>query len=136
MCLYSNRKNFKKAKEDIICYKVLKVIRTFFGYTFYATPYMNKPVPKLGVEMKDDECLDAKKYPNISSKYMISAGGFHTFKNFDDAKDELKWHLDNCGKEYIIVKSIIPKGSSYIEGTFENTPAYVSKRIIYQEILK
>ena len=134
MCLYSHTKNFKKSKKNITCYKILRKITTFYGYTWYATPYMHTDVKDFGEEMKDEQELDVISYSPYD--HLIGAGGFHSFKYLSDAKSQLSWHINYTKDNYVIVKSIIPPNTDYIEGTFLNIPAYVSKKIVYKNVVK
>ena len=143
MCLYSHTKNFKKSKENITCYKVLLKVENFtVDEIYYLTPYQKNSVLSSQFQkiINDNKKLFATPI-NLNNKklYAITSGGFHSFKNLQDAVTELKWNcfFNNYSDNGIwtIAKCIIPQNTYFIEGEFDDTPAYISKSIVYQEII-
>ena len=105
------------AGEDIICWKVVRAtlnperVASEYGRFYYE---FDKKYKVSGPNwMRDKKCNDDI---NI---------GFHSYRNRSTAEE-------NCNKDLIIVKCIIPKGSYYFQNTwFDNkTPHhFVSNQI-------
>ena len=107
----------KKAKKDIIVYKVIKE-----DNGMYKTPCQNFVV-KIG------ETYTSK----LNKHSSVVEEGLHSFENFSDANFEAMcciWH------KHIVVKCIIPKGSKYYKGLFGSYDSYVSNKLTYIEIIK
>jgi hypothetical protein len=122
MCLViAGGTNLQEAKEDIIIYKILMMHNESY-YTPFRKQYVN-----LGHKQVS---------PLVCHTNSVSLG-IHTFANLEEAKYESldPWYL----YDYVIVKGIIPKGSHYYEGYFdeaylERRPlCYASDAAIYQE---
>ena len=125
MCLSLQRgeTTFKKADEDIVCYKVL--VKNNDG--FIRSPYIGIPY-RLG-ELKKDRIPVKKEMVNIKNtlsrtEVTVESGVFHTFQFLEDAK---KLAIDGIISNYfgfldgnypIVVKCFIPKGTRYYEGMF------------------
>lgn len=109
MCLISKWRFPKKAKKDIVCYKVLKL--SFDGKLY--TPFMSKEVD--------------------TSKPLIAKGS--SFSIFDplEKKGGYIHSCANCRSEYAnqIWKCIIPKGTRYHEA-FDGCE-YCSRKLIFLE---
>ena len=123
MCLLVNTE-YKIAKEDIICYKVL-----------YKSNYSGKlysPYVTFWWELNKLTKADGKPYIHIieGQKKKIMRGYFHTFKTIKGAKS-LKECLCCCG--VFIYKCVIPKGTKYWEGTFNGCKGFASKNLIIKE---
>lgn len=120
MCLITNNK-IQKAKHDMVCWKVVLKKRS----RYYA-PYQKFCYPK-------KQCEHVELKPNTIGipGYFRIEEGYHSFTNIEDVRDELAWH--NCRsdtKVFVIMECIIPKGSDYVLGDFENSnDAYVSSSI-------
>ena len=135
MCLLINsatKPQPKIAEEDIIVYKLIcksengKFFTLFRDYevvlgetyeNFVETPYKIR---------SSDTTNDASNWYRIDI-------GFHSFVNEADAKF---YRYSACGILHIaryikIVKCIIPKGSTYYEGSFSLCRSYVSDKIHY-----
>lgn len=110
-----------KAKEDIVCYKHL-IRDPVIGE--YSTTYRRCRVI-LGDVVKSDI---------VRHKYSISEG-LHSFGTPEgvimDGHDES--YSIPIGSEIAIFKCIIPKGSTYYEGTFCGHKAYASDKIKYPD---
>lgn len=118
MCLLSNRKTLKTAKEDIRCFKRFEFFQYGGDNIAFRTPYLFAPVPNdvmlgkqeyfavgdLGIEENDTELYSPYKY-----RYRIYGGVIHCYLNKEDAIAQ------QCSDE-IVVECIIPKGTEYIEG--------------------
>lgn len=121
MCLTVKRFAFKKkAKKDIVCYKILYKL----GYTYksqfqgfeYVTGVMYNT--ELGKKVKDP----ANKEWGIYQ-------GFHSYANKKDSK-----HLYAESSE-VCMQCRIPKGSYYYEGKFGNCKSYASESIIIDHVV-
>lgn len=159
MCLIIDKgQRYKYAKEDIVCYKVVRQEDNLNPVTekferHYETPYQRKYVHfnttydeserGMDIEKGNDTMLDCdgKLYRSIYG------GAFHSFKKYSDAVNEVKdWGVYDSSTtkvRQIIVKCIIPKGAKYYEGTIGMySPAisgfpegYASNKIIYTDTI-
>ena len=122
MCLNlkSGDSKQKTAQEDIVCWKWL--MKYSNGKLF--SPYQRMEY-FLDRKMHDDKKVDRKekrkngvnnKYLPVVCSHKMSQGGYHTFKNFEDADKFVK---DDRTSNSVLVKCIIPKGSKYYEGYFQ-----------------
>lgn len=140
MCLAVNKtKRVKVAKEDIICYKVVKR-----HGSYYETPYRNQQI-KLGALYDESDNPMVVEHScgfindwNGDTYKTIHGNAFHSFANLKDAK----WEANDWGGyayDIIVVECIIPKGTKYYEGFhgIYNTSiggypdGYASERILY-----
>ena len=118
MCLIA-KENYKTAKEDIVCYKILH--KNYYGDLY-------SPFTLFGYKI--DEVTTAKgrsdiiRYENGSKE--ISRGYLHTFKTRKAAE-----HY--CCVSQSVYKCIIPKGTTYWEGTFQGYSGFASKKLIVKE---
>lgn len=123
MCLILSKykKNstlFEVAKEDIICYKLLKASSN----SLY-TAYRGFPV--------EGRYLKAKDLPNIKCSgkgYYLEEGVIHSFASLGAA--HLAILLSSFDFINIVVyECVIPKGTLYCEGLFNGCKCYGSKQI-------
>lgn len=145
MTLYGKGIVYKTAKKDITCYKML--FKRDNGE--YCTYYRCVPV-KFGKRYEEHQDIPITNesrrtgfgYERTST---ISKGVLHVFKNRKDAervavedKNMMYYNRDNP----VIVKAIIPKGTKYIEGTFDRwslkhgndfKPCYGTTSVIYKK---
>ena len=146
MCLIIKKgQRCKYAKEDIVCYKV---VRRFdkFDKTHYETPYRNCYVE---FNITYDESTDGMVIKKGSDDIIINCdselyravygGAFHSFKKYSDAVNEATdWGMFN-DIAAVVVKCIIPKGAKYYEGEVNLysgiiggfPEGYASDKIIY-----
>ena len=142
MCLFVENLNFKTAKEDIVCYKVLKKFNSKI-----ITPYMveevcfntvitlkNKILTKYFFKgfflklliilkrrfyklMPSTDCdkVSHISYSKFSRRFIIEEGVIHLCVNKTEAL-KLKSYLWENPKTFIC-KAIIPKGTKYIESS-------------------
>ena len=106
MCLRTRNNEPLVAKEDIVCFKLLKNSKFLFFFNRYYTPFQE-------VRVKLNQKLNAhgeEEIDIISPYYRDIGGGFiHAFRGLLVAKREKE-------DRWIIVKAIIPKGIRYYEG--------------------
>lgn len=120
--------------QDDFCFGNLNGLYTcqgFDGYTFDNQPdndYVFKYY--FGIAPYANELVENKR-KEIEEKTFVFVG-FHSFKNFQDALKEvvdLKFDDNFNEKEYDIIHCIIPKGTKYYEGMFDNKECYCSEQI-------
>lgn len=128
MCLYVKSVNdFKKAAEDIPCWKVLE-----YGFPpEYAmdieeddelkrnpgwfTPFVYYPISSDIITPREDTVEWNRDWSSIER------GIIHCFNNFEDAQDTAgAW--PNC----YVLEAIIPKGTEYIEGSDTSRWGYIN----------
>ena len=119
LCKYKkNSTLFEVAKEDIICYKLLKASSN----SLY-TAYRGFPV--------EGRYLKAKDLPNIKCSgkgYYLEEGVIHSFASLGAA--HLAILLSSFDFINIVVyECVIPKGTLYCEGLFNGCKCYSSKQI-------
>ena len=125
MCLLFAK--IKETTEDIICYKV------YISFdNKLRSPYMRFPAPNMNEvanTVLDRGYLGRAKDNNLA--YMVNRG-FHSFKYIDDLTKELYFWQSSDVK---IFKCIIPKGTKYYEGKFDESSSYCSESIILKETI-
>ena len=148
MCLQSKWIFPRKATKDIVCYKIL--IKNENGYL--KTPYQHFPIGTIeklpisieGGKRKSIKCnIKNMKYfykytNNIVYSIMTElkckeAGYIHAFTNLHHAKWFIKFGKPFHGN-YITVKCIIPKGTSY-HIAFDGIEICARKMIILENII-
>ena len=116
------------AKEDIVCWKVLL---WFPRYGTYMSPYQSQ-VYQLESTVKTDAPWEMDEYKivmvgtdpedkQLNVTHMVSSGGYHTFRDKQDAVNFAKWwwySSSNCVNIPVVAKCIIPKGTEYYDGYF------------------
>lgn len=136
MCLYIDDKihgifkRIKKAKEDIVCYKILHdhCGRLFTPYTITEVPsqiYQGE-VPMVGEPLKS-----RRFFRRIFHSDLINEGYIHTFRVWPCARNAAEWFAKK-GVRVRIFKCIIPKGTYYYQGTERD---YASEQIVYKQEL-
>ena len=130
MCLYSDTVRSKKAKEDIICYKVLlkgKVTGRLYS------PYFRSYKWELNKEFV------AEKANYVTGGAIIHDGYFHTLKNVETAIDmaiHINTNLTNQDVTAFVYQCKIPTGSSYFTGEdCDLHKGYASKKLIIEKEL-
>ena len=138
MCLYLDKKihgpfkRIKKAKEDIVCYKVLCVHdgNLYTPYTADEVPYQ---IYKGEVPMVGDPLKSRRIFKRIFHSDVIEEGYIHTFRVEQCALSTAE-HFERMGFKTRIFKCIIPKGTYYYRGTERD---YASEQIVYKhELIK
>lgn len=131
MCLdlHKSSRGILVAETDIVVYKYLK-IRS--GGSLI-TPFQYSPVvigetyeSKLNVRLYSDLNLDNDELPDDLIVGFVSEG-LHSFGEFKNAYKQYKY--DKC--ERVVVKCIIPKGSQYYIGKFDEHLSYASEKLTY-----
>lgn len=123
MCLLVNTQ-YKIAKEDIVCYKILE--KDYYGHLF-------SPYTLFRWELNKLTKAEGKPYfTSFKETKHIAVGYFHTFKSIVAAKKQLKlWPNRN----HLICKCTIPKGTKYWEGLYEGYKGFASKNLIIESKL-
>ena len=142
MCLYVKRKKIKTAEEDIVCYKVLKYMKSSHSPTgtILCTPFANQMVSEEIVNGNFD--FEAVGTPKIeqehNNEYSISEGYIHTCANKESADvmylQCVYYHETYCANQFEIYECVIPKGTRYYEGVYNNEKrisraSYASEKI-------
>jgi hypothetical protein len=133
------------AEENVICYKVLRQINFFentsknlslnspYRYTdYFVNQIMEDSQFSYQEEMRlNNEIKFGKLFSNNEIRF-----GLHTFKNFHDATAEADdWiRSESSANLFAVYKCIIPKGSRYYVGTwnnhkYENVESYSSEKL-------
>lgn len=114
MCLNA-KGNYKIAKEDIVCYKILS--ENYYGELY--SPFTLFKI-KTDVVMTAEGKTEIEKFRDVKR---ISRGYFHTFKVRKTAVEH------SCGPRPVY-ECVIPKGTKYWEGKFGTALGYASKKLI------
>lgn len=140
MCLEVKKPGIIVAKEDMVCYKVM--IEYFGNKGVWVSPYQGMTYKEgQSYELKAqlqllDSSKTVKEYP-----YRVEEG-FHSFTSLSEALFFLNAFearhpcLNRCSdaSRYVIVKCIIPKGTTYAEGLFfdwgNKFHSYCSEKIV------
>ena len=143
MCLrVKDPTKIKTTGKERVFYKILAVVEG--KDDFLVTPYIGQGVCLGGTNYT---CQDGFDFVERRDWFEVTRGGFHLFKNLKDAENEARWMNDHfifynghiregCVSEYRVYKAIVPKGTTYIEGTFHvfSYPSVVVKEVRYEEI--
>ena len=121
MCLVIGRcSKIKEAIEDIICYKILEKTKRGF-----VTPYRRVLVDVESKIMRAEG--EIRVYTEFNEWVKkVDKGVIHTFKNLDDACEELEFFMSTSTSEFKIYKCIIPRGTLYYIGAYWKHPSYGS----------
>lgn len=125
MCLVTDHKEPFIAVRDIVGYKVYMDIIN----NRYISPFQKVYMPKLK-EITTTSLQESGSPLQTSGLFAIHEG-FHSFEFLSDAMN-----LAIILEEPIIAKCIIPEGSKYYKGRFNDFPSYCSESIIIKTIFK
>ena len=133
MCLYTKQTEPEIAKEDIICYKFyVRYDETLFS------PYQESRAPEIGI-VANTELGRSYRPTDIGSYIHNFLGfkridkGFHSFKTLEEVEREVNKYKREF--DLVIFKCIIPRGSSYYKGIFNDRyESYCSNSIKLIEI--
>ena len=124
MCLFTKESKPSQATENIKCYKVY-----LFDYNECCSPYAEMTIPNFGQYTNTQL---GKAFISVGEEYPYTVyEGFHSFEFLSDAMN-----LAIILEEPIIAKCIIPEGSKYYKGRFNDFPSYCSESIIIKTIFK
>jgi hypothetical protein len=142
MCLFVKNNKVKIAKEDIICYKVLKYLKSSHSPTgtVLCTPFADQIISES--VLNGDFDFEAVGTPKIEqeydNEYSISEGYIHTCADKDSANTIYLqcayYHEYYCANKFEIYECIIPKGTRYYEGVYNHEKrisraSYASEKI-------
>lgn len=131
MCLVCKKYNYRNARRDIVCYKVMDKIVGDYDNVHYTTPYQFMRVEDDIIEGKRLFEVEGKckimRNEDLPDKLLIGNGYIHTFKNLKDARMYVEFFTGRC-----IFECIIPKGVGYLSGKnglILSEDSYASKSI-------
>lgn len=124
MCLTVSNKTPSIAVRDIVGYKVYIDVNNR-----YMSPFQKEYMPKL--KEITTTFLQESGSPLQTSGLFVIHEGFHSFEFLSDAMN-----LAIMLEEPIIAKCVIPEGSKYYKGKFNEFPSYCSESIIIKTIFK
>ena len=148
MCLkIKHGSGLNRAKEDIICYKVVRVdVRhtAILSKEIFLTPYQETPIsnevingrkPFIAKDYKgeeiNEEALFEMEKPVLDT---ISGCAIHTFATKNGAKTEATEIRDIfILDKFCVYKCIIPKGTLYYEGIYDHKKSFASHKIVFKE---
>lgn len=136
MCLYIDNKihgpfrRIKKAKEDIVCYKVLRVYNKNL-FTPYTADEVPSQIYKGELPMVSEPLKGRRFFRRIFHSEFIGEGYIHTFRVKQCALNTVRY-FERRGIETRIFECVIPKGTYYYQGIERD---YASEQIIYKEEL-
>lgn len=134
-----------RAKEDIICYKVVRVevccTATLFKENFLA-PYQETPIsnevingkkPFIAKDYKGEEITEEVFEIRKPVLDTIAGCAIHTFATKNGAKTEATELRDLFLDKFYVYKCIIPKGTLYYEGIYDHKKSFASHKIVFKE---
>ena len=130
------------ANRDLTFYKVVFRNRYYgsdkYVYpevkTDYVTPYRLSPVT-LGETYEEEGNrfrFNSARLPKIGKSYSVHGGGFHLYCEKKEA-DEAARHL-SFGREATVLKAIVPKGTKYVRGVYDEKKCVIAKSVRYELI--
>ena len=113
----------KRANKDIECYKIVRL--GYYDGTFNSLFF---PQQKWEIGVEYNAPRKSRNYPLNE----INSGYFHSYANKRAAMS-----FDNPFKNCVLVKCIIPKGSTYYSGkNLDLASCFASKKLKVVEIIK
>lgn len=124
MCIEVKNIFPKRAKTDIICYKLLKEDMTapYTGFQYDFKEYKANGLFSLLIDI-EDYIITKLHFKRFSMYYFYSVGLIHTYK-----KSALPFVINQC--KYLkrrLFKCIIPKGTYYYES--DDSYEYASRKL-------
>lgn len=121
MCLFLKKnvpdeETFKTAEKDLTFYKVLLYGEDVKGDRVYFTPYRVMLV-RFGKLYQDDDTqyfVTEPGTPEPEYDRRIFSGGFHLFRDYEDAVDFGEMFKNTC-----VVKAVVPEGTRYAVGDYK-----------------
>lgn len=127
---------FKVSKEDVECYKLY--IERYDGR--WVTPIRNVKAPQIGEKRQSEEPFNILGI-HVNDK-METRDGIHTYSSIDSIimmilsnSQAITHPHPNVRQNIRIVKSIIPKGTRYLEGTTGLGDSYSSEYLVDVEVI-
>jgi hypothetical protein len=127
---------FKVSEEDVECYKLY--IERYDGR--WVTPIRNVKAPRIGEKRQSNEPFNILGI-HVNDK-METRDGIHTYSNIDSiimmilSNSQVIVHPHpNVRQNIRVVKSIIPKGTRYLEGTTGLGDSYSSEYLVDVEVI-
>lgn len=131
MCIKVENIFPKRAKTDIVCYKVLNEDMTapYTGFQYDFREYKANGLSNLLIDIKDSIIRKVRKeYPMC---YWYSIGLIHTYKDIPLIAQSR--YFKNLNRR--VFKCIIPKGTYYYESYYSFEDEYASRKLrIIEEV--
>lgn len=126
MCIYSNTLFPKRAKEDIICYKVLdaNMVSPFENFQYDFKLYKAKGITSLIIDIIRNLFREIKSILLCSIYHykfysIYSRGLLHSYQKYENADTIISYWNSNNKRDFFVYKAVIPKGTYYYEGFLE-----------------
>jgi len=138
MCLICDEKpKVKRTKKEMTFYKILGVCRTGELITPYQLRHTELGAMNVDADLKDFYTVKASG--TLDPTYGICAGGFHLMTNKRQAQKELNWLNAVCTSssvpQYRIYKAVVPEGTAYVEGYWDDgIKSVVVKKVRYEKL--
>lgn len=123
MCIHSNTLFPKRAKEDIICYKVLdaNMVSPCENFQYDFKLYKANGITSLIIDIIRNLFRKIKSIPLCSIYHykgcsIYSRGLLHSYRKYEDADTIISYWKSNNKRGFFVYKAAIPKGTYYYEG--------------------
>ena len=132
MCLSVNNFHGGEAQEDMPCYKIVvrdekNKWRTPIQYTPISEEILNGEKP-----FYSDDIFDRVIF--VKANLEVEGGAIHTYALEIDALHDAKTgKLHIPVREVAVYRCVIPKGTTYIQGSYGGDKGYASKQIIFKK---
>ena len=133
MCLYTLNNKCTRAKQDIICYKIVRInISTGRRKSLIVGAKLPNPLSGFIDKAKGTTHLEiCWSNPHL---YLVNKGKIHTFARYSDAAHVFSTNLTSY-EELELWKCIIPKGTYYFAGNTYDCAGFASNRLKYETLL-
>jgi len=131
------------AEKDMAFYKIVrcKINKFGGGIIEYYTPYRDyKIVPGVTYVERGSEFTNCGNRRDFLGRRVdfVESGGYHLFVRRADAEHCANSFINTKGHYFdivtLVVKAIVPKGTPYINGRFDNCPCVCTKAVRYEVI--
>lgn len=126
MCLESKTIFPKRAKEDIICYKVLdaNMVSPYKNFQYDFKLYKANGITSLIIDIIRNLFKKIKSIPLCSTYHYecyntYSRGLLHSYRKYEFANTIISYLESNNKRDFFVYKATIPKGTYYYEGYFD-----------------
>lgn len=124
MCFIKEEMRHSIAKEDIICYKVVRRVNY---RDYYRSEYIGF-IYKLGETYKENS---AKILALLDEQNTLKSGVFHSYKTLKTSFLRSAWMCDS-----LAIKCVIPKGTCYWVNNYRNEYASTAIKVVEEVAFK